>query len=212
MTQTQDVPQVSFSGSSIEFTHEETTGERRFSYASIIASPKPVERWKRSIASQFRLYSDLDAEAFPGSDPSISTVWTRSAGDPGGWIIIDFGMSSTWMVSALDQIESLRALPDNWDGYRSPAIGNAEIDRLRQVILSISDLGMPIPFVGPMAGGGVEVEWQCRGRDLGFEVEPSSDFVTYLQVDFDGGMEEGTCHPDNYLKLRELANWLLGVS
>lgn len=116
---------------------------------------------------------------------------------------------SWWFISALSDLQSLQALPENWDSYQSPRIDRACIAIAGAVLRSIGDLDVPTPSIVPVGGGGVQIEWQHRGRELELEISPGLDAIGYLKVYSDGTKEEEIYSLSAMNKTCTLVRWLL---
>jgi len=112
-----------------------------------------------------------------------------------------------WLAEALSKLKTVSELPNDWDGYGSPAT-LAELHQnvlLFLYCLEIEDI--PVPYICPISGGGIQIEWHFRGREL--EVEfMEQDTIGYLKVFKDESMEEGVFHPDDYDAARQIIRWL----
>lgn len=114
-----------------------------------------------------------------------------------------------WLVSALSDLQRLQALPENWDSYQSPRIDRVCIAIAGAVLQFIGDLDVPAPSIVPVAGGGVQIEWQHRGRELELEISPGLDVIGYLKVHSDGTMEEEVYSFSSMKRTCTLVRWLL---
>jgi len=71
-----------------------------------------------------------------------------------------------WLRGAVDQIETLTALPQAWDGYRSETIRASTAVRAVAFLLSTAYPELSPPSIVPLADGGIQVEWHRGGVDL----------------------------------------------
>jgi hypothetical protein len=86
-----------------------------------------------------------------------------------------------WLPSAVRALRELLRLPDNWDGFGGPAPDAAIVDSAERVLALLHDMVPPrlsTPFVCPISGGGLQVEWTSDTKHL--EIE----FVTQSEVEF----------------------------
>jgi hypothetical protein len=71
------------------------------------------------------------------------------------------------MATATEQLEAMRGLPENWDGYGAAAPGSGPIDAaigfLRQCGARLAVLQ---PYVAPTRSGGVLLEWEQGPHQL----------------------------------------------
>jgi len=114
-----------------------------------------------------------------------------------------------WLIKAKYMLDQVGALPDRWDAYGSPALDpKVYQNALRFLEFLKYEEQVPTVFVIPVSGGGVQLEWQFKGREL--EVEFSQlDTVGYLKVFKNKSMEEGEFPPENSDVARNLIQWLL---
>jgi len=105
-------------------------------------------------------------------------------------------------------IDVLRLGPD-WDGYGSPPpsekAGEAVLGVLRE---SATQARLPrfSTRVFPIGGGGIQVEWHLKGRDLEIAIDPDGS-ATYLAAEGDA-MSEGEL-PLRGETIQKLLGWLL---
>lgn len=80
------------------------------------------------------------------------------------------------MTETLDEIESLRNLKANWDGFRSPPICRLAIEHARRFVLSLPP-GTPEPMVTPSQGGWVYLGWHFWNGFVGVELDTAGAMV-----------------------------------
>ncbi|HLX64216.1 MAG TPA: hypothetical protein VKX17_23290 [Planctomycetota bacterium] len=83
----------------------------------------------------------------------------------------------------------LAQLPSGWDGHDSPPIKTETIEQAERVLAALEAESAPAPHICPVAGGGVQLEWQHGGRELEIEILPDGS-VQYLTV-HGNDMDEG---------------------
>ena len=106
----------------------------------------------------------------------------------------------------IDQILGFRALPPNWDSYDSRPIDDRAI-ACSLVLLIQAELPMAhAPFVSPVPGGGVQLEWQLGQRALEFEALPDGS-AQFLRVEGET-MNEGPLDPSDQTQVRTHIQWL----
>lgn len=74
-------------------------------------------------------------------------------------------------VSA-ERIEELRSLQENWDSYGARRITNDALDTASRWLDYV--------HVGPMSGGGIQIEVHMGGLDIEIEIEPDGSFGPWL--------------------------------
>ena len=96
-----------------------------------------------------------------------------------------------WKQEAFDQLQKIRALPDNWNGYGTPSISAALASRAAALVKSLPDnltRGLPTPTVSP-ASDGLQIEWNGDGRGVEIILDFSGGQSYVLERD--GRYEEG---------------------
>jgi hypothetical protein len=119
-------------------------------------------------------------------------------------------VETAWEVPLVRRILELERLPPDWDGYGSPPVGREMASRAIWLVSQIAGLGietLPAPFVGPVAGGGVILEWTVRSRQLSIAVLAERK-IEYLKWETGEQFEEGEVSLRSLGRLRELISWL----
>ena len=132
--------------------------------------------------------------------PQMTTHWSEAV--PIGTI------RPVGVEEALQTVRELATMPAGWDGYRSPAIGKPAIEGALNLLTEIEELQLPKPHVSPVAGGGVQVEWEKAGKELELEFREDGA-LSYLKTDAVGeDDEEGSLSMEHRQKLFTLFAWL----
>lgn len=76
----------------------------------------------------------------------------------------------SWMDMALQNLQQLKTLPNNWDGNGSGVIDAAAIEAAQQLLAKAPLLDVPAPHITGIPGGGVGFHWRIEDRDLEIEV------------------------------------------
>ena len=105
-------------------------------------------------------------------------------------------------MSVIDQLNALYTLSIDWDGEGSEPPAKATVHLLAGLLAFLKPHQLPVPHLTPLRDGGVQAEWEYKGRALEIEIWPQ---VEYLKVFPNGSMEEGTCSLE---KCDTLAHWL----
>jgi hypothetical protein len=107
---------------------------------------------------------------------------------------------------SLDELERMRALPKNWDGYGAPSI-NPEMISLAGFLIEKIRGWLPVLRVVPTSGGSVQIELICQGKLL--ELELCRDGIHCLKTDgFRADEEEWIMGWDRVEELRDAIHWL----
>jgi hypothetical protein len=85
-----------------------------------------------------------------------------------------------WIEEVRADIERLRHLDPNWDGYGAPAIDPAIIDAAKSFVASLPATCLIPPHVVPTSSGALQLEWHDGPKSLELEFE-SPDSIRYLQ-------------------------------
>lgn len=80
------------------------------------------------------------------------------------------------MTETLDEIESLKNLRPNWDGFRSPPICRLAIEHARRFVVGLPT-DTPEPLVAPVQGGGVYLGWNFWNGFIGVEFDAAGAVV-----------------------------------
>ncbi|MGH9837473.1 MAG: hypothetical protein ACREEM_01670 [Blastocatellia bacterium] len=110
------------------------------------------------------------------------------------------------LSSMFDKLKELFELPDNWDGYGSPAIQPAVKETASDLANTLHKAGAPLPHIAPVSGGGIQLEWHKKDRELELEILPDGD-VAFLKVNESGEMQEATLPRTFYDRVFELVRW-----
>ncbi len=123
------------------------------------------------------------------------------------------------MATPIEQLEAMRCLSENWDGYggappRPQAIDLAQdFVRLLEVLRKASEPNAQALYVSPTRTGGVQIDWEDRFREHEIEIYPdgSIEFLHYEKTT--GQIETRKFTPEDAAViqagvLRELANSL----
>ena len=111
------------------------------------------------------------------------------------------------LLAPLKTITELAQLQENWDGYGSPPLHPSAIAGAINV-LTISDIEQPpMPYVGPVTGGGVQIEWYTPTRELELEILPDGS-LQYVAVDEAGQTTDGELPASADEQVLELVRWL----
>src|SRR6266498_726951 len=112
-----------------------------------------------------------------------------------------------WYMDALQTVERLTNMAENWDSY-----GSARISMLARTsaneLLSIHSLNRtPPPHIAPVASGELQFEWVYEDRELELEILPTGD-LEFLITSESGEMVEGPVSDSNR-QIPILISWVL---
>lgn len=83
---------------------------------------------------------------------------------------------------ARERITALGKLSAGWDSYGSQPPNHVAIAGSRQLFEESQQRGLPLPQIVPVAGGGIQLEWNLPRKALELEVLPTGA-VECLMVD-----------------------------
>jgi hypothetical protein len=127
------------------------------------------------------------------------------------WIrVTRLSEAPSWLQSALATVRRLAELPANWDGYGSPALPSRVVERATQLLTFLEWDELPVPQIGPVSGGGIQIEWHVADRELEIEILPDGS-VEFLTVEGEA-MHEGPLTVDRPDLSRALVRWVMGGS
>jgi len=90
------------------------------------------------------------------------------------------------------RLDDLRSLPDNWDGYGASTPDAKVIDAVE--IFCRRSISHPNTVINPTCDGGIQLEWQNRGKYLEIEFSPDDEpSFTYWDGD-PANAVEGNLH------------------
>ena len=118
-----------------------------------------------------------------------------------------------WKAAAFKRLDGIKALPENWDGYGSPAIAADLISKMASLVKAIPDgdlpRGVPALVISP-ASDGIQIEW--NGGHGGVEVILHPDGTGAFVVEFDGEYDDGQLDPSDAFAVVSLLRRVFGES
>jgi hypothetical protein len=106
-------------------------------------------------------------------------------------------------------LDSLRVLNPNWDGYGAPAIDPAIIEAARSFLATLPLGSIPRPQVVPLSNGALQLEWHAGPKSLELEFETPAS-IRYLQWDSQAILENEDCFaPEDVSKAMTLIDWFV---
>jgi hypothetical protein len=114
------------------------------------------------------------------------------------------------MATPNEQLQAMRRLEENWDGYFAAAPQASAIDlaqefaSLIEAMLSKSAAGPSVLHVSPTRIGGVLIEWEGPSMQHELEINPDHS-IGFLHLDkATGQIETRRFSPDQAVVLQEL--------
>ena len=153
-------------------------------------------------------------------DPGKSNV---RAADPGHLVFLGFsstdrGDITTTRVSngcnrlkqALDRLESVASLAHGWDSEGGPPPNSQLVGAAANLLQYLQRDDLPLAFVCPIAGGGLQLEWSSGGKEVELELidERTIGFLRAEAAPSGRIIESGEYPISDINKSRELLDWL----
>ena len=105
-------------------------------------------------------------------------------------MVFDLPGIITWQKDVLKRLLELIRLPKNWDSYGSEP-PRQSVANFAWLILGTLDLEhLPTPFIAPVSGSGLQIEWHVGNRSLELEILIDG-LVDYLKTEGAESLEEG---------------------
>jgi len=114
---------------------------------------------------------------------------------------------SKWQTEVLKAVFQVANLPSNWDSYGSPALSPLALAASKFLLAMVDLDDLPVPFVAPVPGGGVQFEWIIGERELELEILPDGA-VEFLKAQREQPAEEGYIKLENYRHIPTLLSWV----
>lgn len=118
-----------------------------------------------------------------------------------------------WLFQALSRLESVAALPPGWDGEGGPPPSPQIVASAESLLHYLQQDDVPLPFICPIAGGALQMEWSFARREVELEFLDQQT-IAFLRVDnttTETSMESGEYRVSDINRSRELLDWLLGA-
>lgn len=117
-----------------------------------------------------------------------------------------------FVVGVHADIDALRSLGPNWDGYGAPAIDPRVIDAAKRFIANLPENLAYRPRVVPTSNGSLQFEWHEGSKCLELEFE-SPRTIHYLQWQPERDIEEeNTIAVKDQDRAIDLINWFMSGS
>lgn len=80
------------------------------------------------------------------------------------------------MATPLEQLEAMRTVPENWDGYGGLSPSSEAIDAATAFYQLLGDTpGLSTPYLSPTPNGGVQFDWDVGSHHMEVAFEPKAD-------------------------------------
>ena len=152
------------------------------------------------------IVTDLIEKSYQDTHTDISSLAQH-----GDVIPLHPDYSPQWQKEAIIALCRLASLPMGWDSYGSPPPSDRALHIAERLVTAINLEDLPVPYIIPVSGGGIQIEWNIPPRELELEILPDGS-VEYARVENDVVVEEGSLDPYNADHILSLLSWLTNVS
>lgn len=137
------------------------------------------------------------------------TTWMKTfESPPVQWSeVVPYATASDWFLASVGTVARLSKLPADWDSYGSPPVTAEARSQALRLLALLNGQASAMPQIGPVPGGGLQMEWSQGHRALELEVRPDGS-VEFLRAYDDDKMEEGRIPTDRVDRLRQQVHWL----
>ena len=91
--------------------------------------------------------------------------------------------TAAWKENAFNELAEIQLLPENWDGYGTPAMPPTLVEKMWALVQSLPDElagETPAPHIYP-ACDGLQIEWNGDGRGLEIILETDCEASYVLE-------------------------------
>jgi len=115
-----------------------------------------------------------------------------------------------WLRQALNRLETVAILPRGWDSEGGPPPNSQLVRAAADILRDLQRDDLPLPFVCPIAGGGLQLEWSSGGKEVELELvdERTIGFLRAEAAPSGRIIESGEYPISDINKSRELLDWL----
>lgn len=115
-----------------------------------------------------------------------------------------------WLRQALGRLETVASLPRGWDSEGGPPPNSQLVRAAADILRDLQRDDLPLPFVCPIAGGGLQLEWSSGGKEVELELvdERTIGFLRAEAAPSGRIIESGEYPISDINKSRELLDWL----
>ena len=94
---------------------------------------------------------------------------------------IDREQVQHWHQDAHARLIHLMSLSKGWDGDESPAVRPEIATFAWSALSSVMSSATPMPFIAPVSGGGLQIEWHSGGLDIELYIPQPSRAELYIE-------------------------------
>jgi hypothetical protein len=132
--------------------------------------------------------------------PDLSLQWEE--------VVVPGSDPAPWMSDALRAVNAFEELGPGWDGGDGPVPSTEVLQLARRIVVETAQVQIgQAPHIGPVPGGGVQIEWHLGGRDLELEILPDLS-LGLLAIDGERVFAQEVSIVERVPKARALVEWL----
>lgn len=165
-------------------------------YVPAVSSLQDTTFWER-VGSTYQGRAEFHTDFIPSQQKRYVSTQDMET------ILLE--SESFWLTKAKSDLEQIRKLPANWDGYMSPPISQDIAKSAEDFLNSLEYEDLPLPFVAPISGGTVQFEWKVQNRELEVEVV-NGQTLGFLKVENGEPISEGEI--TDFSEIQTLIHWL----
>jgi len=115
---------------------------------------------------------------------AVPTQWTDVIS------LADATSPATWLREVGRKLDLIRDAGENWDGEGGAPIHPRIVGIASELLVPLKSLGLPVPRIAPVLGGGIQFEWNVADKELEVEILPDGT-VEYLTATGGAEVQEG---------------------
>lgn len=118
-----------------------------------------------------------------------------------------------WLLQALNRLDSVAGLPSGWDGEGGPPLNPEIVASAATLLQYLQRDDVPLPFICPIAGGSLQMEWSSEGKQVELELvdQQTMAFLRVANPTTGEAIECGEYPVSDVNRSRALLDWLAGA-
>jgi len=197
------------------------TGARLYMSQWQFEAPKPgLEPTAASVPGMVaeEHYAARGAPTAPGEEHHTFGPWWHQTRPFGAWHFerSSFSKNRVWLRRTLSRLESVARLEDDWDGRGSNGTDQAVCLAAFRLVLQlalVSEEPLPVPFVCPIPGGTLQLEWDSDGKHVEIEFIDAHRLAVLME---DASVSDEAMRVDEFPvssmdRIKDLLDWLVSA-
>lgn len=111
-------------------------------------------------------------------------------------------------AQSLEKIAALQGLRQGWDRQGGPALKEIALYGASEIVNQYQTDALPEPNIGPVIGGGIQLEWSTPTRELEVELLPDGSVVYVSADNTTCEVDDGRLNTFASPRIPELINWV----